>query len=134
MPLRSLLLSCALLAAGIALAAPAHAAEPNNELGLELVPWSKKVGERRYESPRDFDSTVKFYKDRFKGQKTIKWTREVSLPSVKYIHIENTGTSSRWQGINIYALPDGRVRYYLLEREAPATAAAPKAGAPAEPR
>ncbi len=104
----------------------AHADEPK-ELGLDLVPWSKKVGDKRYESPRDYEGTVKFFHDRFKGWRSVKWSHEVSLPAVKYIHIESLSKRTKWSGINIYGLPDGRVRYYLLEREAapPKTAAKP---------
>jgi hypothetical protein len=102
-----------------ALATPAVAADPSTELGLELVPWSKKVATRRYQSPRDFDSTVKFFRDNFKGYKNIKWTREVSLPAVKYVHFENTNTGSSWQSVNIYELPDRHVRYFILERAEP---------------
>lgn len=101
---------CALFAPG------ARAADAGSELGLELVPWSKKVGVRRYESPRDYDSTVKFFKDKFKGYKNIKWMREVSLPAVKYIHLENTSDGSRWQSMNIYELPDRRVRYFIMDK------------------
>lgn len=136
MSLRALLFAAALPAAvlvAVGVASPAHAGDaPNTELGLDLVPWSKKVGDRRYESPRDYDGTVKFFRDKFKGWKQIKWTREVSLPAVKYIHVENTTDSSRWQGVNIYALPDGRVRYYVLERVRPPQAAARKDAAPAK--
>lgn len=121
-------------------AAPAHAAgaPTTTELGLELVPWSKKLGERRYESPRDYDGTVKFFRDQFKGWKQIRWTREVSLPAVKYIHLENTGGTSKWEGVNIYVLPDGRVRYFVLERkvdkkEQKAAVAAPSSAAPTAP-
>ena len=96
-------------------ASPSHAAEAS-ELGLELIPWSKKVGDRRYESPRDYDGTVKFFKDKFKGYKTIKWTREVSLPAVKYIHLENLSDASKWQSVNIYEFPDRRVRYFVLDK------------------
>jgi hypothetical protein len=130
MTLRSLTAAVALVVAAltVVVALPARAADQPSELGLDLVPWSKKLGERRYESPRDYEGTVKYFKDKFKGWKQIRWSREVSLPAVKYIHIDNTGDSSKWEGINIYALPDGRVRYYLLERRpaaAPAAAAAP---------
>lgn len=118
-------------------AAPAFAAD-NMELGLELIPWSKKVGDKRYESPRDYEGTIKFYKDKFKGWKNIKWMREVSVPAVKYLHFETTTENSKWIGVNIYELNDQRVRYFILERpKAPAAAApaaAPKADAkPSKP-
>lgn len=107
-------------------AAPASAsADTPTDLGLELIPWSKKLAERRYESPRDWDGTIKFFRDKFKGWKTIKWSREVSLPAVKYVHVTNIAENGKWDGINIYALPDGRIRYYLLSR--PPKPTAPKA-------
>lgn len=134
------LAALAALALSFALAAPAARASTDtpSELGLELIPWSKKLAERRYESPRDWDATLKFFRDKFKGWKTIKWTREVSLPAVKYVHITNTADAGKWEGINIYALPDGRVRYFLLARAAKAappakgSGAAPAAGSKAE--
>ena len=104
----------------------AHAEAPAvTELGLEVLPWSKKLGERRYESPRDFEGTVKFFRDKLKGAKTVKWTREVSLPAVKYVHLENVSDIGKWQGVNIYALPDGRVRFFFLERQKTADAKKP---------
>ncbi|MDP2340473.1 MAG: hypothetical protein Q8O67_05930 [Deltaproteobacteria bacterium] len=106
-------------------AAPAAAAAPAaEELGLELVPYSKKLGDRRYQSQRDYEGTIKFFRDKFKGWKTIKWTREVSLPAVKYIHLENSNDKAAWEGVNIYQLKTGEVRFYVLKREAPAAAAA----------
>ncbi|MBI1949200.1 MAG: hypothetical protein HYS27_26165 [Deltaproteobacteria bacterium] len=134
--LRPLLVAAAVSAALAALPASASADTPT-DLGLELIPWSKKLVERRYESPRDWDGTLKFFRDKFKGWKTIKWSREVSLPAVKYVHITNTADAGKWDGINVYTLPDGRVRYYLLARAPkpaaakPADAAKPEAKAPA---
>jgi len=129
--LASLLTSTASLAAGSA-----------EELGLELVPYAKKIGERRYQSQRDYDATIKFFRDKFKGSKSVRWTREVSLPAVKYVHLENTNSSGAWEGVNIYQLKSGEVRFYVLPRTimpvaptplAPAktTAAKPAAPAPA---
>lgn len=113
-------------------ALPAQASgDTPTDLGLELIPWSKKLDDRRYESPRDWEATIKFFRDKFKGWKTIKWTREVSLPAVKYVHITNAAESGKWEGINIYALPDGRVRYYLLTRSAKAAPAKSSSDAPA---
>ena len=111
-----------LLAVGLALSivAPSFASEDvPKELGLDLVPWSKKVGDHRYESPRDYEGTVKFFRDKWKSSRPVKWSREVSLPAVKYIHIESMIDATKWSGINIYELPDGRVRYYVLERVPP---------------
>lgn len=121
LPLLSALAPALGLVIALTASVPASA-DPLSELGLQVLPWSKKVAERRYESPRDFDGTVKFFRDKFKGSKHIQWGREVSLPTVKYVHLANVDDTARWEGINIYVLPDGRVRYYILERT-------PRAGA-----
>jgi hypothetical protein len=87
------------------------------ELGLDLVPGSRKLDAGRYASGRDYDGTLKFFRDRFKGQKSsIKWSREVSLPTVKYIHLENLSETGAWQGVNIYQLKTGETRIFLLPR------------------
>ena len=96
-----------------------RAAPVAEELGLEIVPYSKKLSERRYQSQRDYEATIKFFRDKFKGWKTIRWMREVSLPAVKYIHLENSNEKSAWEGVNIYQLKTGEVRFYVLKREAP---------------
>jgi hypothetical protein len=111
----------------LSLALPALAEDAPRELGLDLVPWSKKLGDRRYESPRDYEGTVKFFRDKWKSSKPVKWSREVSLPAVKYIHVESMIDATKWSGVNIYQLPDGRVRYFVLDRAPfpPAASAAP---------
>ena len=92
------------------------------ELGLDLVPGSRKLDARRYASGRDYDGTLKYFRDRFKGQKSsIKWSREVSLPTVKYIHLENMSETGAWQGVNIYQLKTGETRIFVLPREAKMT-------------
>jgi hypothetical protein len=124
--------ACAVVVFGcIALAAPGAAAEA--VLGVEIVPYSKKVNEHRFESPRDYDGTLKFFRDQFKGWKQVKWTREVSLPAVKYIHIDNLNEKSNWEGINIYELPNGRVRYTLLKRLPKAAPPPSSSNAPTAP-
>jgi hypothetical protein len=110
----------------------AHAAsEKDGEVyGLEIMPWSKKIEEGRYQSPRDYEATKKFFKDKFKGWKSIRWHAEVSLPNVKYVHVENTAAKRRWDGVNIYEVPGGHVRIFVLPYVAPVV---PKADAPKAP-
>jgi hypothetical protein len=117
----------------------AHA-DDDEDLGLELVPYSRKVGEHRYESQRDYEGTLKFFKDKFKGQKQVRFFKEVSVPAVKYTHIENSGSSGEWAGVNVAVTPNGRVRYFILDKKgaptpaaAPAKGAAPTRPAPAKP-
>jgi hypothetical protein len=103
------------LAVGL-LGAPAATAKNEKVYGVEMPSWSKKVGEDRFQSPRNWEKTVKFFSDQFKGWKSIKWHREINLPSVKYVHIENTNKKGDWSGINLYELPNGKVRIYVLKR------------------
>lgn len=93
--------------------------------GLELMPWAKKIEEGRYQSPRDYEATKKFFKDKFKGWKSIRWHAEVSLPNVKYVHVENTATKRSWDGVNIYEMPGGHVRIFVLPHVAPAAPTVP---------
>lgn len=87
------------------------------EFGLDLVPGSRKLEGSRYASGRDYDGTLKYFREKYRGQKTaIKWSREVSLPTVKYVHIENTTDNGAWQGLNIYQLKTGEVRIFVLPR------------------
>jgi hypothetical protein len=107
----SLALVCAVAAAPVA-------AERLEDLGLELTQYSRRLEEHRFVSGRDWDGTVKHFRDRFKGNKGVRWSREVSLPNVKYVHLENLAESGAWQGVNIYQLKNGEVRVSILPRVA----------------
>jgi hypothetical protein len=99
------------------LAAPlAHANAPK-VYGLELLPWSKQLEDDRYMSSRDWEKTLKHFKDKLRGSHGVRWHREVNLPTVKYVHIENTNEKAEWEGINIYQLPNSQVRMYVLKRQ-----------------
>lgn len=104
----------------------------NKVHGVELIPWAKQVGEDRYESPRDWANTIRFYKKLFAGWRYIKWHNEVNLPGVKYIHIENTFAKRTYDGLNIYELPGGHVRIFVLKHVEPEAAAAPGGAAAGE--
>lgn len=107
-----------------AVAATPAAAERLEDLGLELTQYSRRLEEHRFLSGRDWDGTVKHFRDRFKGNKSVRWSREVSLPAVKYVHLENLADTGAWQGVNIYQLKSGEVRVYILPRVAPKPAPA----------
>lgn len=103
----------------------AHAETPK-PYGVELLPWSKDLGEDRYQSPRDFGKTLEHFQKQFRGWKAIRFHTEVNLPAVKYVHIENTNPSAAWAGINVYEAA-GKVRIYVLKRQPP-TATSPVSG------
>src|SRR5512136_1167666 len=109
---------CALIVVTAALLASAGVrAEEIKAYGLTIVPWSAKVDDDRYRSPRDFKETIKFYDKLFVGWKNVKKHREVNLPGIKYVHYENINTDSKWSGFNVYqAGPQGEVRIYVLKR------------------
>ena len=111
-------LVCSILLA-LLLASPVLAGTQPNAYGLDLVPWSKKLEEGRYKSSRDWDGSLKFFRDQFRGWKGIRWHREVNLPTVKYVHIQNLNPKGRWSGVNIYQLPSGEVRMFVLKRLPP---------------
>lgn len=108
-----------------ALMSGAAAAQSARVHGVDIVPWSKKMGDGRYRSGRDFAKTLKFFRDNFRGSKRVRWHAEVNLPQVKYKHLENLSKKRKWDGVNIYELPKGQVYIYVLEHvEAPETPAA----------
>jgi hypothetical protein len=114
------------VAVAVVLVAPAvQAAGGPQEFGLELMPMARKVGPQRYQSDRNYDATVKFFREKFRGSKHVRWMRAVSLPGVKYVHLENSNPESGWDGLNIALQPDGTVTLYVLPRQqAPAPAPA----------
>lgn len=116
-------LALCLALAGVVTPASAQDNKRPEVLGLELVQYSRRLEEHRYVSGRDWDGSVKHFRDKFKGNKSVRWSREVSLPTVKYVHLENLAETGAWQGVNIYQLKTGEVRISVLPR-------APKPAAP----
>ena len=117
--LHTIFVFTALVAAGPVIAQDSKRPEA---LGLELVQYSRRIDENRFVSGRDWDASVKHFRDKFKGNKSVRWSREVSLPTVKYVHLENLGDTGAWQGVNIYQLKTGEVRIYVLPRAPKPTA------------
>lgn len=109
--------------ATVALLASAAHAETPKLYGVELLPWSKKLADDRYQSPRDFGKTLEHFQKQFRGWKAVRFHPEVNLPAVKYVHIENTNPSADWVGINVYEA-EGKVRIYVLKRQPPTAAPA----------
>jgi hypothetical protein len=119
------LLACVLLPCALAARA--------DELGVRLPGGAKKVAEHRFEVQRDFDGTIKHFKDEFKGSKSVRIGRDGRVAGVRFLHIDNANDKSAWSGINVYQLKDGLVRVYVLPRE-PKTAATTPAATPAAPK
>lgn len=96
-------------------------AERQEDLGVELTSSARRIEAHRYASGRDWDATVKHFRDRFKGNKNVRFSREVSVPTVKYVHIENLVDTGAWQGINLYQMKNGEVRISILPRVSPSS-------------
>ena len=103
----------------------ASAANGPEELGMTLLPTANRIEAHRYTSGRDWEATLKFFREKFRGLKNVRTFRKVSLPNVKYVHYENANPTSAWQGVNVYQTKTGQVRIYVLPR-VKAAAATPK--------
>jgi hypothetical protein len=126
-------LACVLvLALGVS-SSTALAAGGPQEFGLELMPSARKIGPQRYQSDRNYEATLKFFREKFRGSKNVRWMREVSVPGVKYVHLENDNPQSGWDGINITLQGDGAVTIYVLPRKQPGPAPSAASPAPAPP-
>lgn len=69
----------------------------------------------RYASPRTFDDTVKFYKDKFKRKGGVRWRGIINQIGIKAVHLQNLRRSSNWEGVNIYE-HKGKVRIFVIPR------------------
>jgi hypothetical protein len=105
-------------------------AERQEDLGIELTSSARRLEAHRYASGRDWEATVKHFRDRFKGNKNVRFSREVSVPTVKYVHIENLVDTGAWQGINIYQMRNGEVRISVLPRESSSSSSTKSSSSP----
>ena len=123
----SVLGSIALMLAALSVATPAMAQKVPRPLGVELLPWASRVEENRYKSPRDWDKTLKVFRDRWRRSRSVKIHPIVNLPTVKYVHYESLNAKTRWSGINVYQVGNKGVRITVLPRlSTPETKRAPK--------
>jgi hypothetical protein len=123
----------ALVALVGSLASPAVAAAPTapEEFGFSMMPQARKIGPHRYQSDRGYDATVKFFREKFRSFKAVRWMREVSVPGVKYVHVANDNPEAGWDGINISQLADGSVHVLVLPRRKDGQPATMPGAAPA---
>ena len=94
-----------------------HAQAKPSVYGLELVPYAKQMEENRFSSDRDYKNVITFFEKKFRGKRHIQWLPEVSLVGIKYTHIRNTDPRSDWEGLNIYTMPSGQTRLFVLKRK-----------------
>ncbi|MDF1565054.1 MAG: hypothetical protein P1V51_18590 [Deltaproteobacteria bacterium] len=97
------------------------------DLGATLPKWVKKLEEHRYRSPWDWDATLKWL-DRTYAKWEYPRIRIVNKPGIKAFHLKNRKKKADWDGINVYQLESGEVRFFVVEREKEAKTAPKKSG------
>ncbi|MEE2960455.1 MAG: hypothetical protein VYA34_06900 [Myxococcota bacterium] len=86
------------------------------ETDLTLVPGSVALEEpRRYESPRNYDDTLKYMRAVTTKTRT-KLRRIVNRPGLRAHHIASRDPKTKWEGVNIYQWK-GHIRYFILLRQ-----------------
>ena len=86
-----------------------------------IVPKAKKLEETgRYESPKNFADTVKWYERSLKRQGGARWYSIINSPKVRARHAASRSRKTAWQGINIYEV-DGHVRIFVIPKAAEAS-------------
>jgi hypothetical protein len=79
--------------------------------GAQLPDGASKVGENRYRAPRDFETTLTYYKSVYPPS-AFPRKSVVNQPGVKAVHIVNP-SGKNFEGLNIYEAND-EVRIYVV--------------------
>ena len=72
----------------------------------------------RYQSPRTYDETLRYYERLFRRTGGVRWRTIVNRPGIRAVHAQSLRQRTRWEGINIYEL-NGDVRIYVVPRDPP---------------
>lgn len=97
-------LTLALVVAGMLAGGPAAAREPDPVLHrtAPIIPWAKQTEPHRFRSPRNYDGTLEYYRDIFRGNPRIKRKKIINTGTVRAVHFQNTREGARWEGLNVY--------------------------------
>lgn len=99
--------------AALLLSGTARAAGEFRVLGVVLPGGSVKVDTDRYRMPQTYEEALKFYKQFLPpakyGRKAIR-----NQAGVRAVHIDNPAGKSEWDGLNLYELPGGEVRLFII--------------------
>ncbi len=80
--------------------------------GAALPDGAEKVAENRYRVPRNWDETIRFYRQTYPPRYTRRPIAD--QPGVKAVHIDNPDAKPGvWDGLNIYETK-GEVRIFVL--------------------
>jgi len=81
--------------------------------GAILPDDAVKVGDARYEVPRSYEETLKFFRQVY-GPGKFRRRPIADQPTVKAVHIENPDARpGQWEGLNVYELK-GVTRVFVL--------------------
>ncbi len=98
--------------AAAALAVPG-AALAERVAGAVIPDEATRIGENRYQVPRSYDDTIKFYRQVYVPARYAR-RQIVDQPGVKAVHIENPDARpGTWEGLNVYELK-GETRVFVL--------------------
>lgn len=97
-----------LVLGGLLVATPAVAEVVS---GAQLPDGSRKVGDRRYRSPKDYEDTLKYYRSVYPPG-AFPRRSIVSQPGVKAVHIVNP-SGKNFAGLNVYEARD-EVRIFIV--------------------
>lgn len=84
--------------------------------GATILDESKKTGPSRFQSRRDWDRTIRFFRRVYGKKKGIVWSQMDTPPGVKGIHIANIRRTRKWDGINIYQHKN-RIEIFVIEHK-----------------
>lgn len=75
----------------------------------------KKIGEDRFQSQKDWEKTLTFFRQVYDDKPGIVWTRIATGTKVANArHIENTQPKRTWEGINLYET-GGKVFIFVIK-------------------
>ena len=101
----------------VAVALFALPAFAENVLGAQLPDEARKVAELRYRTSKDWDDTLKYFKNVYPKDKYPR--RDIiAQPGIRAVHITNPGGKG-WEGLNIYQANE-EVRIYVVPAESQA--------------
>ena len=102
-----------LVVAMLLIGAPAFAAE--KVYGAIIPDDVAKLDDGRYRSKKDWDKTMRSFRNAYENTKGIVFQRMTTSPRVRNAyHIQNTQANRRWDGINVYETQDGKIFIVVL--------------------
>jgi hypothetical protein len=92
------------------------AAQAEKVAGASLPDDAVKVAELRYEVPRGYEETLKFFRQVY-GPGKYRRRSIADQPTVKAVHIENPDARpGQWEGLNVYE-QRGVTRVFVLVKQ-----------------